>query len=406
MITVKIGKVEHSFPVEIIDNVVTFPRINTINKLGKEMYWQIFVEVRNKKNEKCEIEESYLANIKMPKNLHCVHYVHAGFVNGALRDYEETIVPSGLNIGKKNETNVLIQAIRNANAMYNKQLTLSKKQEGGLISPMLSDIANEKNIPKSAYIQPKLNGVRATATVQHGEIILSTRNKKKINIPHLRNALTGIAKSGIYLDGEIYKHGESLQIINGLVNSSLTNLQTDTRLEYHIFDMYDSCNPDMKFTDRNEWLKNNIIENEYIKLVETRKVDNYTKSDYDREMNNYVNQGYEGVMIRKCDAKYALRRTRDLLKLKPAYDNEYEVVDIEITTKGKTSGAFVFVCQTEEGKTFKVTPKMTIKERKELIKSNKVYEYIGQKITVTYDELSDENTPLRSRTEGIIRSDI
>lgn len=404
MITINIGKTQHKFPIKVVDDVVQFPRINTTNKLGKETYWQIFVELRDKKDKKVKIESTYLENGPIPNNLHAVHYVHAGQVDGKLRDYKETKVMKGTNIGKLNETNVLVQAIRNANAFYNKQLTIAKKQDGGIISPMLAEVADEKTVPKCACVQPKLNGTRATVTLKNGEVIMSTRNKKRIVFNHLQVALVDIAKDGIFLDGELYKHGERLQDINGLVNSALTTPSDDDRLQYHIFDMYDGT--DKTFKERYKWLQDNIVENEHVKLVETMTVENYSYNDYVELMQEFLDENYEGIMIRKCDSVYQLGRTRDLLKMKPTFDAEFEVVDIEITTKGKSAGAFVFVCKTPAGKTFKVTPKMEIEERQKLVETKKVYDYIGKSITVEYDELSSDNVPLRPRTEGIVRSDI
>lgn len=327
------------------------------------------------------------------------HYVHSGQVGGKLKDASNTYVTSGKNIGKANETNIFIQAMRDANTLYEKQLKVSSTDEV-MLSPMLAKNSKEiKSLPSIAYVQPKLDGVRAMAYHNGKELILFSRNMKRYHI-HFDLVL----ESNIYLDGELYLHGSLLQDINSYASRSMKDFIEDNPLQYHVFDMYDTNKPDLTFEERYNILKK-IPLGANIVLVQTTK----TKEPYDAIYKKYLDMKYEGIMLRVPESPYLLgkngARSSGLIKMKPTYDAEFEVIDIAINTKGKTSDTFMFVCITDNGYKFDVTPAMTIAERRKLADVARDI-YVGQKITVSYDELSKDGVPLRGRSVGVIRTDI
>ena len=55
-----------------------------------------------------------------------------------------------------------------------------------------------------------------------------------------------------------------------------------------------------------------------------------SEADAVAKLDNAVENGWEGYMIRRADAPYEGKRTRALLKMKKMHDDEYVVKDIEV----------------------------------------------------------------------------
>ena len=75
-------------------------------------------------------------------------------------------------------------------------------------------------------------------------------------------------------------------------------------------------------------------------------------------------------------------------------ENTYEIqVAVAGFTEGEGSekGLVIWICKTKDGKPFNVRPRGTHEERAELFKKAK--NYVGQKLTVRYQELSDDGIP-------------
>jgi DNA ligase-1 len=97
---------------------------------------------------------------------------------------------------------------------------------------------------------------------------------------------------------------------------------------------------------------------------------------------------YEGLMLR-ADAPYKGKRSKDLLKYKSFYDDEYEVVDVEMgpfryVKNGSECEETMLSCVTikHKGHDVRVGSGFSIDQRQELYKNpNKI---LGKIITVQY----------------------
>jgi len=161
-----------------------------------------------------------------------------------------TTVSEGKNMGKKNETTSLEQAVINAKATADKKLKkgyLLDVPSGeeqvtnslGLLKPMLAQtIEKVKNWEFPVFASPKLDGHRLLATVQENKVLLYSRQGTVVSLPHIEKELQQLFDdkiwSGVTLDGEVYLHEESLQIIGSLVK----NTQPETaNLKYYLYDV-------------------------------------------------------------------------------------------------------------------------------------------------------------------------
>lgn len=209
------------------------------------------------------------------------------------------------------------------------------------------------------------------------------------------------------LDGELYKHGKSLQQISGAARLEKNAYDCDW-LEYYI---YDVMIPNMKFSDRLEILKQikqelNLAfdpnrewhEGELqMQMVPQEKV-----SGYDNIMklhNLYVSEGWEGVVCRNPDKDYGFgKRTNDMLKFKMYKDDEFIITGYELGLRGTED--MVFICKTEDGIEFKAKPWGDRALKEEYIENFKT-KCFGKMATVKYFYLSDEGTPLQPSVKCI-----
>ena len=203
----------------------------------------------------------------------------------------------------------------------------------------------------------------------------------------------------IVLDGELYKHGKSLQQISGAAR-----LEKDTAgmdwLEYYIYDVMDSTktfeerldilhditdelnlgfNPEREWDDRE--LKFQIVPQETV----------VGWANIQKLHDKYVGEGFEGIVIRDPSKVYNFGgRTNAMIKVKMYKDAEFEIVGY---SEGLRPEDMVFVCKTKEGKEFEAKPMGPRELKWEYL--DRMDEIIGKMATVKYFYLSDEGCPLQ-----------
>ena len=192
----------------------------------------------------------------------------------------------------------------------------------------------------------------------------------------------------------------------------------DVKIDYIIYDMFIPTLPKLTYDIRKVLLEkifNSFPHLNHVKLVETFKVDNI--DDINKYYEQFLHEGYEGAMLR-LNQPYRYSNggyhSRILLKLKPTFDAEFEVIGHSLGEKGKAVEALMFICKTDQGIEFAVTPAMELPARIALaavmdtIEPNgKTYfenNYLGKKLIVTFDAYSNTKVPQRARTKGVIRT--
>lgn len=337
-----------------------------------------------------------------------------GQVNGKIVRVEK-IVNNGKNLGKKNETTPFEQAKIEANAKWQKQKDKGYVENQNdlkaqmFVSPMLAkSYDDDKNkIIYPAMVQRKYDGVRCIAyySPEKKSIILQSRTGKEwFHLEHIRN---DIIKSGIldnygagqfYLDGELYTDNLTFQEITGICRKQLKLTKAEEeiskKIEFHIYDCWDLFK-DNKFIKRYQFLTEylNDTKNSLV-LVPTYQVEN--EKEMLKYYKKFLDEGYEGIMIRNINSYYKMGPTRssDLQKYKPIMSEEFEIVDF---TEGQSTekGAIIWVCKTKEGNIFNIRPQGTIEYRQKLFKQAKKNkeDFIGKLLTVEFQEYTEDNIP-------------
>ena len=270
------------------------------------------------------------------------------------------------------------------------------------MKPMLAKKWNGTNIQYPCYIQPKFNGIRALWLPGQG---LQSRDGHFWTpgvLSHIEDDLEKLKlPPGCEgLDGEIYKHGMSLQQINSraAVIRKVAHPKVG-ELHYVIFDSI----ADEPFQVRRwhlEEIESQITFLDSLRIPETVFC---TSEDFSTLcFNLWKGENYEGLMYRVLDAPYGREehcgnkenRWDYLLKRKSWEDLEGEVVDVFEGEDGWENTMGGIVLKLDNGKQVKVgSGKLTLMDRKKawVMKD----ELIGTTASIQFECLSDSGVPLK-----------
>lgn len=400
------------FNYTIEKGVLVYGNIYNKQKTGNVRLWRF--EVRLFYNDEQLNITKTLINKKLDESYHTIINRYSGLAEEGFKitKTKDEIITIGKNIGKANETSVLTQSIIIGRSDYLKKMKagyvedVDGEREDELPFPMaLNDYSKHKSKLKyPVMIQPKIDGLRAIFYKMDGEVKIMSRRHQDINgFDNIKSILDTILVDGVFLDGELYYHGMSLQEISGIVRNE--EKSNDNHLQFWIFDMFDLNNPDMLLMERFNWINDRIIDSDYINLIDSTIVDDEDESD--ALYNNYLKNGYEGVVYKSLNKNYEFSFTKEIrsnyyLKRKPFFDEEYLIVDYD-TDK---NGAILFILETKEGKTFRSVPMGSIPDRIELAKKiNFKRDYYKKMATIRYDDKSNSNIPVRARFVSIRNED-
>ena len=268
-----------------------------------------------------------------------------------------------------------------------------------------ADKVSRKSIDKVKfwYASRKIDGVRASFYWDGNKIRTASRGGE-----HYDNACAHFIENpklieyfknhpDVVLDGELYKHGKSLQQISGAARMEKNACDCDW-LQYYIYDIMD---PEKPFKER-------VID--LVSLAKELKIGfdpyhQFNKGDlqmqivpqvkvtgYDNIMalhNKYVEEGWEGVVVRDPDSLYKFgARGNSMIKFKKYRDSEFLVTGWREGLRGVED--MVFICETPHGKTFFAKP-MGDRATKEEYVENFDAKYKNQMATVKFFYYSDGN---------------
>ena len=211
-------------------------------------------------------------------------------------------------------------------------------------------------------VQPKLDGWRCRAVRVGGVyLLLSSEENMIVSVPHINESLDKLLSSH-ELDGELYVHGWSWEEIDSVV-SRTKNLHPDhNAIEFHVFDVV---------VGGPQYARSKVIPELDLKppLFYTITVPCWTLEDIMRTYDQFVEQGYEGIVVRHIDNEYVRRRSPLLMKFKPKKDDFYEIIDYkeEIDKDGNPKGRLgALVCRGSDETVFSVGSGLTDDDRRDL----------------------------------------
>lgn len=298
------------------------------------------------------------------------------FVSSGLKDGKKAIKEykaKPKNVGRSNETSAEEQAILESKAKWNKQLDknyhLDLVNYIPLENPMLAYPYKDKKhkLEFPCHVQPKLDGVRCLIKLEGSEVVYKSRgNKLYTTLGHLDKNVRALLEKlpeGVMLDGEIYCHGMPLNEINSAVKKLNENTKN---LKFYWYDITDAS---LGYTSR--WVimakmfcdLSLATEEDSIVFTETRDVGG--EGELAEIFAHYIEEGYEGIMLRNAKGKYSLNnRSVDLQKYKEFDDDEFMIVGHKLDKDGR----IVLVCEAKNKQTFDVVTKGGHKFREQVLK--------------------------------------
>ena len=331
-----------------------------------------------------------------------------GYRDGKMQ-VNKKVISEGKNIGKKNETTPFDQALSEAKATWTKKIesgyaddifttvedvdmeAVSGRGKGidvDVPSPMLAHDYNKrgKGAMFPCFAQRKYDGVRCIGMPSKG---IFSRLKKAF--PHLEHIVQELSMlpSDIILDGELYTHELTFQEIVGMVKRETLKKGDDEKqkkIKYHVYDTINNAAYEQRYIMLQQIFK--AYKFEHLVLVHT---DECLSEDNMKELHSYyVEEGYEGIMLRNKTGLYKNARSVDLLKYKEFFDSEYKITGFT-SGLGVEDGCVIWSCITEDGNTFSCRPRGTREDRQELFLNGTAH--IGKLLTVRYQEKTDQNMP-------------
>ena len=387
--------------------------------------------------------KTWVANIYLKganaKNGHAFATIEHGQQDGkkqlTVREYTE-----GKNIGKKNETTPLQQCIAETKKKWLDKLYQESYQETMIQVPSqqsqqsqqtstmpIHDVTNvtkkyfpilaQTFDPKSkmtkkntiefpCFVQPKLDGLRCVIyrDPATGEIRRQSRTGTYFDtMTHIAQSLVPLFAKypSAILDGELYTTEIPFEELAGLIKTKKLTPEDHDKLcviEYHIYDIVDETMP---YHARHDSIKKMFAQvaastmssphtlPRYIRLVPT--IEAKTKAEFKAEFGRFIEEGYEGIMLRNKMGMYRCNyRSHDLQKYKEFMEDEFKIVGFT-QGDGRDKGTVIWICETKEGNEFRVRPRGTMESRRELYQTGE--KFVGKMLTVIFQELTEEGKP-------------
>ena len=284
----------------------------------------------------------------------------------------------------------------------------------------------KKVITFPCFVQPKLDGLRCVSYATRGGVGVALQSRTGAlftGLPHIAAALRPYLSQhpNIVIDGELYTDQMPFEELAGLIKKwKITDDDVERlkKVKYHVYDIYDRALPDMPYSERlavlaaavrrcgcvagdthasasaasasgGRMLRSDTEAAMVVVFVRTEKV--AVLGDFRRLFAEFVEAGYEGIMLRNAAGIYCANyRSNDLQKYKEFMEDEFRIIDFT-QGEGRDACAVIWVCETADGKVFTVRPRGTMEQRR--IWFNDGDKYIGKNLTVIFQELTEEGKP-------------
>ena len=332
-----------------------FPILYKYTQTGATQQWQIIVE-----------EDRF--------------YTIEGQKDGKLTTSLPTIC-YGKNIGKKNQTSPMEQAMAEATSKWQKKKDKSYNEvltdEKNFFEPMLAHNINDYKhllFTVRTFIQPKMDGL---CCISENNKEMSRNGKEYVACPHLH-------QNEVILHGELYnsEYHDDFNKIVSLCKKSKPTIEeikeSKDKVQLWIYDFPSS--KEKVFSDRYKDLTNwfNKTKNKSYVLVPTYEV--FSEQDIQKYTDKFLEDGYEGSIIRLDLGPYENKRSKQVLKKKEFVDEEYIIKDVVEGEGGRSGTVGKFIMELGDGRSFGSNVKGTFEYLKQLLSEKD--DLIGKKATV------------------------
>lgn len=242
-------------------------------------------------------------------------------------------------------------------------------------SILLANVYRNQADVAQYLVSEKLDGVRA---IWDGQT-LRFRSGKEMHAP--RWFVEGLPKQS--LDGELWLGRGSFERLSGIVRRELSDDAEWRQVRYMVFELPGAAGT---FRERAGQIKQVVRQANVPWLQEIQQFPAVDRNSLQKQLNEIVKAGGEGLMLHRADATYETGRSDTLLKMKPFDDAEAVVVGY-LPGKGKYLGKMgaLRVCS-PEGREFALGTGFTDDQRKNPPQ-------IGATVTYRYRDVTKNGLP-------------
>lgn len=252
--------------------------------------------------------------------------------------------------------------------------------------------------------QPKLDGERCRALIdEEGNVLLLSSEENPIfSVPHIKQALELTGLKDIELDGELYSLELNKDEIRSRVGRTRNLHPQYHQISYWVFDVIGEETQ----LDRQSILLN--LETQLVMHPSLQVITPEVARDMEEVMQHYhqfINSGFEGIIVRDPRAFYKRSRSTEMMKFKPSETGIFTVVgyEEEISIHGEPKGTLgALLCVDDKGEEFSVGSGLTRDNRVGLWAIRD--ELIGVQVKINYQHLTPKRkVPRHPVFAGIIR---
>lgn len=254
-------------------------------------------------------------------------------------------------------------------------LTPGVSFSANLPSILLANVYRNQADVAQYLVSEKLDGVRA---IWDGQT-LRFRSGKEIHAP--RWFVEGLPKQS--LDGELWLGRGSFERLSGIVRRELSDDAEWRQVRYMVFELPGAAGT---FRERAGQIKQVVRQANVPWLQEIQQFPAVDRNSLQKQLNEIVKAGGEGLMLHRADATYETGRSDTLLKMKPFDDAEAVVVGY-LPGKGKYLGKMgALRVRSPEGREFALGTGFTDDQRKNPPQ-------IGATVTYRYRDVTKNGLP-------------
>ncbi|MDD3263407.1 MAG: hypothetical protein PHT94_00765 [Candidatus Nanoarchaeia archaeon] len=250
------------------------------------------------------------------------------------------------------------------------------------------------------YATPKMDGLRCFWTLNTPNILWSRSGKEFTGFDKILKSIHKIidAEHDItFFDGELFTKDQNFVSIQSSIMSNVNyDIGDKNKISYNIFALgiNDTIIPTEEMQKRIEQLDRTYSFNN-IQFIKAIKINNNLE-DIENLTKEYVEQGYEGCMLRNPDISYDFKRSNNLLKVK--FFNE---IDMKVKSINEGQGKYENMmgsisCILEDNDNISVDVGTGFSdELREFIWENKD-KLIGTSIELKYQDISQDKNGNKS----------
>jgi bifunctional non-homologous end joining protein LigD len=222
------------------------------------------------------------------------------------------------------------------------------------IALMLATLTDRREFGDDWLLERKFDGERCVARSEGGDVRLESRTARDLTgtYPEVGAAVSAQGAGDVLLDGEVVAYDEDQTSFSRLQQRlGVTNPSADHVAAYPVvfcvFDLLEAEGEDLTdwpLIERRARLARSIRPSAALQLSEA------WRGDSQRRFAEACRLGWEGLIAKRADAPYAHGRSKDWLKLKCVWEQEFVIGGYTDPTGSRTDFGALLVGYYEDGR--------------------------------------------------------